>query len=194
MYREKVIKKLIDNKDVLDIGSTGQTDTYSLWSFYDECNPKTLTGIDIEELTNENKLRFNLAKINLDKRIIVGDMETYDFNETFDVIIAGDIIEHVSNQGLFLNNIKKHLRNNGKLIITTPNAKWLTVFLKTNPTHTLWHDKNTLNRILSSNGFMIDKFFYYYGNKSNYSWFLRPLVLRQSILVIAQKRNCSTYE
>ena len=187
MIREKIIKSLIANRDVLDIGSVGQTDSYSLWSFYNECNPNTLTGIDIEGLTNENKERFNLAKINFDNRIIIGNMEVYDLNEKFDVIIAGDIIEHVSNQGLFLNNIKKHLKKDGKLIITTPNAKWPTVFLKPNPTHTLWHDKNTLKRILELSGFKVDSFKYYFGNKKYYNFLQQLLTIRQAILVIASQ-------
>jgi len=112
-------------------------------------------------------------------------METYSFNREFDVIVAGDVIEHVENQGLFLSNIKKHLKKDGKLIITTPNAKWTTVFLKPNPTHTLWHDIYTLRRILSLTGFSIDYYRYYFGNKKQYNFLQKILTLRQSIIVIA---------
>ena len=106
---------------------------------------------------------------------------------TFDVVVAGDVIEHVYNQGLFLNNIHKHLNDEGKLIITTPNAKWPTVILKPNPTHTLWHDRFTLEYILKEHGFKIDKFLYYYGNKKNYNLVARLLTMRQSICVICSK-------
>ena len=40
----------------------------------------------------------------------------------FDVVIAGEIIEHVFDTDLFLQKIRKMLVLNGKLIITTPNV------------------------------------------------------------------------
>jgi 2-polyprenyl-3-methyl-5-hydroxy-6-metoxy-1,4-benzoquinol methylase len=187
MIREEIIKKYVEYKNVLDIGSIGQTDSYSLWNLYPQFNVKSITGIDIEEITNENKKLFNIFLPDFSSEIVTGDMETYSFNKEFDVIVAGDVIEHVSNQGLFLNNIKKHLQSNGKLIITTPNAKWPTVFLKPNPTHTLWHDKYTLNRVLELNGFKIEYYKYYFGNKKYYNFLKQVLTIRQSLLVIASK-------
>lgn len=187
MIREEIIKKLIENKNVLDIGSIGQTDLYSLWNLYPLFNVKSITGIDIEEITNENKKLFNITTPHFSSEIVTGDMETYSFNKEFDVIIAGDVIEHVQNQGLFLSNIHKHLTKDGILIITTPNAKWPTVFLKPNLTHALWHDIYTLERILKITGFKIDNTRYYYGNKKNYNFFVRILTQRQSILLVASK-------
>lgn len=185
MIKEKLILNLIKGKDVLDIGSIGQSGDYSLWELYKTSGYKSLTGIDlpdaeetVSEYFKDNPLNSN------DTRIIRGNMETCLFDNTFDVIIAGDVIEHVNNQGLFLSNIYKHLRPNGKLIITTPNAKWLTAITKPNPTHTLWHDKYTLERILDLNGFKIDFFRYYFGNKKNYNIFLKPLIFRQGMIAI----------
>jgi len=40
----------------------------------------------------------------------------------FDVVIAGDILEHVSNFGLVLEGVRKVLAPGGRLLITTPNA------------------------------------------------------------------------
>ncbi len=187
MIREVIIKKYVVNKHVLDIGSFGQTDSYSLWNLYRQFNVKSITGIDIEEITNENKKLFNISLPDFSSEIVTGDIETYSFNKEFDVIVAGDVIEHVQNQGLFLSNIRKHLTKEGKLIITTPNAKWPTVFLKPNLTHSLWHDKYTLNRILELNGFKIDYYKYYFGNKKHYNFLQQLLTIRQSILVIASK-------
>jgi 2-polyprenyl-3-methyl-5-hydroxy-6-metoxy-1,4-benzoquinol methylase len=187
MIREKLIQKFVNSKNVLDIGSLGQTNLYSLWDLYPQFNVKSITGIDIEEITNENKKIFNVSFPNFSSEIVIGDMETFSFKKEFDVIVAGVVIEHVSNQGLFLNNIRKHLKEDGKLIITTPNAKWPTVFLKPNPTHALWHDKYTLNRILELSGFKVDYFRYYFGNKKYYNYFQQLLTIRQSIFVIASK-------
>lgn len=162
------------DKDVLDIGSTGQTGAYDLWPML-ESVAKTLVGIDIIPRG--------------DKRIVEGDMETYKFGKTFDVIIAGDVLEHVMNQGLFLVNIRQHLAENGTLIITTPNAKWPTVFFKPNPTHTLWHDRHTVRYLLEHAGFRVESIGYYLGNKPRYPWWLRIFVWRQGMLIAARSAD-----
>lgn len=188
MYREKRILELIKNKDVLDIGSLGQSDEYCLWNIIsDHC--RSITGVDLPEASQTAEKLFTLDNIphQKDPRIIYGNMETITLQKKFDVVIAGDIIEHVSNQGLFLDNIYKHLRNSGKLVITTPNSKWPTVFCKPNPTHTMWHDLHTLTTILQRHNFKVEFFHFYYGNKKRYSWWKVPLVFRQSIFVIAVK-------
>jgi len=187
MIRENIIKEYVKNKNVLDIGSIGQTTSYSLWNLYAQFNVKSIVGIDIEKITNEKNKMFNIGLPDFSSEIVSGDMETYSFNKEFDVIIAGDVIEHVQNQGLFLSNIRKHLTKEGKLIITTPNAKWPTVFLKPNQTHTLWHDKYTLNRILELNGLKMDFYKYYYGNKKHYNFFKKILTIKQAILIVASK-------
>jgi 2-polyprenyl-3-methyl-5-hydroxy-6-metoxy-1,4-benzoquinol methylase len=187
MVREMIIKKYVENKDILDIGSLGQSKSYSLWNLYPQFNVKSITGIDIEDINSENNKLFNINFPNSSSEIVLGNMETYSFLKEFDVIIAGDVIEHVQNQGLFLNNVFKHLKIGGKLVITTPNAKWPTVFLKPNPTHTLWHDEFTLQRILEMCGFKIDFLKFYFGNKKHYNLFQQILTFRQSILVVASK-------
>ena len=91
MIREDIIIKYIKGKDVLDIGSVGQTSAYNLWDILEK-HARKLTGIDTELCDKKN--------------VVYGSMENYDFNKKFDVIVAGDVIEHVDNQGLFLENIK----------------------------------------------------------------------------------------
>ena len=188
MTREDLLKPFIENKNVLDIGSVGQSDEYLFWDFLEK-NCNTLTGIDLPAAKQTAKNLFSLNDSDLshskDTRIVFGNMETHSFNQKFDVIFAGDVIEHVSNQGLFLENIKKHLDLNGKLILTTPNAKWPTVFLKPNPTHVLWHDKFTLEILFRRVGFDITEIKYYFGNKPNYSLLKKLLVWKQSLFIVA---------
>jgi 2-polyprenyl-3-methyl-5-hydroxy-6-metoxy-1,4-benzoquinol methylase len=190
MIREAFIRKIVEGKDVLDIGSIGQDADYSLWKdVLVKSNANSLTGIDFYDSIKTAEDKFNVTREHLpfDNRIIFGDMENHVFHKKFDIIIAGDVLEHVNNQGLFLNNIHLHLADHGKLVITTPNAKWLTVIFKPNSTHTLWHDRFTLEYILHLNGFKVTNFAYYYGNKKYYSWWKRILALRQAMLVVAEK-------
>ncbi len=190
MQREKIILNLIKDKDVLDVGSVGQSDEYCLWNIMaDHC--KSITGVDLPVAADTAKKIFHIQEKGVahknDRRIIYGNIEHISLEKTFDVAVAGDVVEHISNQGLFFDNIHKHLRNDGKFIITTPNAKWPTVFLKPNATHLFWHDIYTLSNILERHNFKISFMKYYYGNKMYYSWWKVPLVFRQSIIVIAEK-------
>src|SRR5271169_783526 len=57
--------------------------------------------------------------------IVAGDVERLDelpITRTFDVVIAGDIIEHLSNPGQMLDGIKRFCTGDTQIVITTPNA------------------------------------------------------------------------
>jgi 2-polyprenyl-3-methyl-5-hydroxy-6-metoxy-1,4-benzoquinol methylase len=69
-------------------------------------------GLDILSQAGEK----NLYRGDLEK------LEEVELNETFDVIIAGEMIEHLSNPGLFLRGIKRFMNKNTSLIISTINA------------------------------------------------------------------------
>ena len=172
MIREEIILKHAAGKDLLDIGCMGRTNKYKLWPQV-KAVARTYTGIDVQIPSSPD--------------VVQGNMETYAFDQDFDVIIAGDVLEHVSNQGLFLDNIRRHLRNNGLLILTTPNAKWPTVFLSPHPDHVLWHDRSTLTGLMGRHGLEVRHFQYYYGNKPHYSFFKRILAKRQGLLMICEK-------
>ncbi len=174
MIREKIIKKIVFGKDVLDVGGVGQNPEYSLWHHL-KSFAGSLTGIDVIPSDNRN--------------ILIGNMEDYSFNKKFDVVVLGDVLEHVDNQGLLLDNVHQHLKLDGRLIITTPNAKWFTVIGRPNPTHLLWHDRFTLKAILEKHGFNIVDLKFYYGNKAGYNIFLRPLILKQQMLAICKMKE-----
>lgn len=64
--------------------------------------------------------------------IVVGDIEALDRSfplGSFDVVLAGDIIEHISNLGAFMTSVRKVLVPDGSLLITTPNAFSIKRFL-----------------------------------------------------------------
>jgi SAM-dependent methyltransferase len=172
MIREAIILEHAKDKDLLDIGCMGRTQKYKLWPQV-KAVARSYTGIDVQVPTSPD--------------VVQGNMETYDFGRTFDVVVAGDVLEHVSNQGLFLENIGRHLRDDGVLILTTPNAKWPTVFLAPHPDHVLWHDRSTLTGTVRRHGLEIRHFQYYFGNKPHYNFFKRILTRRQGLLMICAK-------
>lgn len=186
MIREALISERVRGRKTLDVGSLGQTDRYRLWDVLDG-HAGSLTGIDLDDETIGAFGGTPCAAP--DPRIARGNMETHDFGERFEVIVAGDVIEHFSNPGLFLDNCRHHLTGDGVLILTTPNAKWPTVFLRPNPTHTLWHDRFTLAHLLDRHGFAVEHFRYYPGNKSSYPLPLRLLAWRQAMLMVAAPKR-----
>ena len=157
--RMDVIEPLIKNKKVLDLGvvdsrrSRHQTNERLekfpnlLFRRVCEINPETL-GVDVDEqgIAILKEQGFN---------VIAADVMNMDLEELFDVIIAGEIIEHLENPGIFLRNMAKHLNTDGVLLVTTPNPfyfKQVWKILRRNrpqvhEEHTCWFDPSTLSRL-----------------------------------------------
>jgi SAM-dependent methyltransferase len=97
--------------------------------------------------------------------------EDFSFPTTFDLIFAGDLIEHLSNPGLFLANCKKHLAPGGRLLITTPNTFNLfnitEKLTKREPTvnadHTCYFNSKTLQKLLEKNGMQVSETSFLYS-------------------------------
>lgn len=62
------------------------------------------------------------------ERVLVGDVETMELpfpDESFDVVLCGDLIEHLHDPERFLSRVRPLLRPGGRLVLTTPNvANW----------------------------------------------------------------------
>ncbi|MCC6240171.1 MAG: class I SAM-dependent methyltransferase [Phycisphaerales bacterium] len=89
------------------------------------------------------------------------DVETMDLQRQFDTIIAGEIIEHLENCGLFLRNLRRHLKPGGVLIISTPNPFYVGQTWKiwrygkpmVHEDHLNWQDPTTLDALLRRTGY-----------------------------------------
>lgn len=95
--------------------------------------------------------------------------------KSFDIIIAGDLIEHLFNAGLFLESIKSFCNSSTEIIITTPNCfsiKYISPYLfknkeKVRKDHTCWYSKNTLIQLLKMKGFKTTGFYFSSNIKVN---------------------------
>jgi len=172
MTREKIILPLIRNKDVLDIGSVGEKSEYIFWNLLKRY-AKQLTGID--------------TRLSNDPAIVQGNMETYNFQKKFDIIVGGDVLIQTDNQGLFLDNIRKHLKNDGRLILTMSNARWPSIFFRPSLFQTGLHNKYTLKQILKNHRFKIASLDYYYGNLHTLLPIRKTLFYRQALIVVCKK-------
>ena len=79
---------------------------------------KNVVGIDINTSNVER-----LKRLGYDN-IYIASAETFELQQQFDTIIAGELIEHLANPGLFLQQARKHLAPNGRIVITTPYPAW----------------------------------------------------------------------
>lgn len=123
---------------------------------------KELYGIDI----NRPSLNILSERFGL-KNIFQGDvehLEDLNIDKTFEVIVAGEIIEHLSNPGLMLEGIKRFMDNGCELIITTPNSFSLPKFIAyalgnytEHPAHTISFSTYTLGNLLERFGYKIEE-------------------------------------
>lgn len=146
--RVEWIARQVKNKEVLDVGACSTGCTFELHSAIKK-EAKNILGIDInkEGIKKMRELGFN---------VIYGDAEHYVSDKKFDVVLAGDVIEHLSNPGLFLNCVRKNLKKGGKLILTTTNTRhpneWLTMKAY-RPDHVQLYNAPTMGNLLRRYGF-----------------------------------------
>ena len=169
----EIILPKVKNKRVLDVGCVDHDIKFKdspLWvhSFLKK-HAADVLGIDIleKEIKQLKKEGYNVK---------VGNAEKFDLKQKFDVILAGELIEHLTNQGLFLQRCKKHLKKNGLLILSTPHAFNLREGIqniikfqdipKVNPEHTCYYTPKTITELLSRENFKVEKikYFDFYGS------------------------------
>lgn len=101
------------------------------------------------------------------ERILVGDVERLDdlaLTARFDVVVAGELLEHLANPGLFLRAVPRVLAEGGRLLLTVPSATSLRAVVNTirgrehvHPDHVAYYSPRTLTRLLEAHGFEVDE-------------------------------------
>jgi SAM-dependent methyltransferase len=88
--------------------------------------------------------------------------------EPAEVVIAGEVIEHLDAPGPFLRAMREVAAPDGLLVVTTPNAYRLLNFLApaagvelVHPDHTAWHSPQTLASLLARSGWELVGAAYY---------------------------------
>lgn len=94
VWRKNFILKIIKDKNILDIGSCNENKTKELFKDYKK-SAKSVQGIDIRKCGPE---------------VIIADAQNFNLNKKFDLIVVGEVIEHMSNFQGFFNSCKKHMK------------------------------------------------------------------------------------
>jgi hypothetical protein len=134
--KEEFILGVASGRSVLHLGCVGFTDVapaerakFAQQSLHWKLTQASETvGIDYSVAVIDE-----YRKLGVFTNIVAGDVERLDevqLTRTFEVVIAGDIIEHLSNPGRMLDGIKRFCTGATQVIITTPNAFGAPNFLR----------------------------------------------------------------
>lgn len=168
--RTETAIKVARGKDVLHIGMGGRVDDAVATDDYIQMDltqtthgrlarvAQSLTGVDI-----------NPTVIDAMRKTIPGDYILADIgdpkfpdmpNKKFDVVLFLEVIEHLDSFHSALDNIRKVLKPDGVLVISTVNAFCIERFVKllfryesVHEEHTAYFSYLTLSRLLDMNGF-----------------------------------------
>jgi len=160
------ILQLCEGKAVLDCGCVGSrledpsgmsaTSHYHLAKTASRC-----VGVDIlgDEVERRRAAGYDVR---------IANVETMQLGETFEVVVAADLIEHLSNPGAFLERVREHLQPGGLLCLVTPNPFSANLALKSlagiqsqvNPEHTCWYDPVTLRQLLERHHFELEEWYW----------------------------------
>lgn len=161
MLRSEIILQWVKGPDVLDVGCAGHVpEPDSPYWVHGGLRDRfqTVVGIDI----NEKKVRM-LRDLGYED-IHLASAEEFQLDRRFDSIVAGELIKHLSNPGLFLQRCREHLKPHGRVILTTPYPFSLLYVLyaifkfpKTceNTEHACWFCLKTLMELANRHGFKV---------------------------------------
>jgi SAM-dependent methyltransferase len=124
--RAERLAELVRGPSVLDVGCTGHTlEPESPHWLHGQLVKRFPGVVGIDQ--SEEKIK-ELRNRGFD-HVFVANAETFSFAERFDTIVAGELIEHVSNPGLFLKQARSQLAPGGRLVVSTPFPFSLLYFL-----------------------------------------------------------------
>jgi SAM-dependent methyltransferase len=159
---------LVRGKTVLDVGCvdhSAKLESSDRWMHKHLVRAaRSVTGLDILE-SEAAKLRER------GYNVIAGDAATVSLHQTFDFVVAGEIIEHIDNPAAFVRNMARHLGVDGRLVLTTPNPFFLMhqlefAFLSSpekrwNYEHVCWYCPFTLGNLLERSGLVVEACYFF---------------------------------
>jgi 2-polyprenyl-3-methyl-5-hydroxy-6-metoxy-1,4-benzoquinol methylase len=151
--RYDAVRALVAGPSILDVGCASRWGRDDWLHGLLAADTSDLVGIDLNaKVVDQIKAAGYEAA--------VADARQFDLGRRFDVVFAGELIEHLDNVQGFLVSARRHLRPGGRLVLTTPNAFYVGNFIyrlggraRVHPQHTAWYCDSTLRRVLTVNGF-----------------------------------------
>lgn len=176
VQRVEFIVNACRGKKVLHLGCTNHPFTQ------EAIDNDMLLHFELEKVADE-LFGFDYDQAGLDvlrqaggKNLYPADLEKLEdvpLSEIFDVIVAGEMIEHLSNPGLFLRGIQRFMNEQTDLLITTINAYSAMRFIiyglrgkkganePVHPDHVAYYSYKTLNLVIEREHLKINEFAFY---------------------------------
>lgn len=182
--RVEYILSYSKNKKVLHVGCAD-------WPYTERrIHSNELLHLNLEEVSNEligidiSREGISILKKNHNRIYHLDDDKEKYINESYDIIIATEVIEHVINQGIFLDFLRNVSSKETLLLITTPNAYSFKASLRSffdkeyqHPDHLFLHSTKTVTQVLNRFGWTIVDFDYYSPpSKSITSYFMNSSI------------------
>jgi SAM-dependent methyltransferase len=196
---QEFVSELARGKNVLDLGCAdhyAEADKLDTWLHrHIARSANSILGVDIleEEVADFRKRGYNM---------ISGDAVSCSLDRKFDLVIAGELIEHVGNPGGLVANMARHLNENGRLVITTPHAFflqsivafWMGLSRKLiHPQHVGWFCRHTLRALIERNDCEVEQEYYFIRSRKvramlNFLHVRCPGFLASTIVAVAKKK------
>lgn len=203
--RDEIICELCKGKKVLHIGATDAPFTEEklgkgllLHTKLME-HAQSVYGIDIDQKAIDYLQTQGINNIALFDMNKLGDIPFAP-----DVIVFGEIIEHLQNLETALNNLKSVMTPDTELLISTPNQLYVLNFLITliqnreciHEDHKIGFTYGSLTQLLSASGLTLNDFYFTFLPRSSEAWYkkISRLICRfrpgvaETLLAVA-KRN-----
>ena len=157
-YRERFesVRPHIAGKSVLDLGAGSGHHRDDWVHLLLQEHASEVTGVELSP-------EFVDAARERGVELILGNAEEVRLGRTFDVVFAGELIEHLSCFSGFINTARAHLEPGGRFIITTPNAFAVSNFVyrfggraRVHSEHTCWFCDDTLAHLVERHGFRVE--------------------------------------
>ncbi len=125
---------------------------------------KELYGIDLDA----DSLEIMRKELGFDN-LFVGDVQELDsipIDKKFDIVLAGDLLEHITCPGEMLNGVKRFLKPNGQFVISTVNAfglhfqirRWLGRYVE-HFEHVCFYSPETLINLFERHGYQVSSLY-----------------------------------
>mgnify|MGYP006274461967 CR=1 FL=1 len=177
--KHELILNYCKNKKILNIGATDHPyhlirGKRGLLMHQKICKvSKECIGTDINKKAIKDLKKIGINNIYYDN-ILESSIDS-SLNNSYDIIVFSDVIEHLSNPGKALIKIYSLCSSNTRVLLTSPNVWSIFTILnhfkkteKVHKDHMLWLSKKTCNNLIKNSGFEIEKFqFCFYGSNSS---------------------------
>lgn len=172
------------NQKILEVGCGYGYLTYAL-----NKTGNNAVGIDISTKAIEfAKQHFGNSYLNISVEEFAAK-----YDEKYDMIISTEVIEHLENPVLLLEQLKGLLADNGKILLTTPNkdfaSKKFTWLTDSPPVHVTWLSRKSFIKIADKLGFKIEFTSYknyYPANENRLFKYLYAKIRKETVHILSK--------